>query len=71
MSLFGLSLIGLRSFAVLAEGLVMLLASLIIRDLGSSRWAQILGTEPRRGPFTRIIKGKPRSLDARFFSPLV
>ncbi len=44
LTLFGPSLIGLRSFAVLAEGIVMLLAGLMIRDLGGSRWAQILGT---------------------------
>jgi 4-amino-4-deoxy-L-arabinose transferase-like glycosyltransferase len=43
LTLFGPSLIGLRSFAVLAEGLVMLLAGWMIRDLGGSRWAQILG----------------------------
>jgi 4-amino-4-deoxy-L-arabinose transferase-like glycosyltransferase len=43
LTLFGLSLIGLRSFAVLAEGLVMLLTGLMIRDLGGGRWAQILG----------------------------
>ncbi len=43
LTLFGPSLIGLRSFAVLAEGIVMLLAGLMIRDLGGSRWAQILG----------------------------
>ncbi len=41
--LFGLSPIGLRSFAVIAEGIVMLLAGLMIRDLGGNRWAQILG----------------------------
>ena len=43
LTLFGLSPIGLRSFAVIAEGLVMLLTGLMIRDLGGSRWAQILG----------------------------
>lgn len=43
LTLFGPSVIGLRSFAVLAEGLVMLLVGLMIRDLGGSRWAQILG----------------------------
>ncbi|HVO41526.1 MAG TPA: glycosyltransferase family 39 protein [Aggregatilineales bacterium] len=43
LSLFGPSLIGLRFSAVLAEGMVMLLAGLMIRDLGGSRWAQILG----------------------------
>ncbi|HUI89219.1 MAG TPA: glycosyltransferase family 39 protein, partial [Anaerolineales bacterium] len=43
LALFGLSPIGLRSFAVIAEGLVMLLTGLMIRDLGGSRWAQILG----------------------------
>lgn len=44
LSLFGLSPIGLRSLAVLAEGLVMLLTGLMIRDLGGSRWAQIIGS---------------------------
>ena len=43
LSLFGPSVIGLRSFAVLAEGIVMFLAGLMIRDLGGRRWAQILG----------------------------
>jgi len=43
LTIFGLSLIGLRSFAVLAEGIVMLLTGLMIRDLSGSRWAQILG----------------------------
>jgi 4-amino-4-deoxy-L-arabinose transferase-like glycosyltransferase len=42
LTLFGASLIGLRSFAVLAEGGVMLLAGLMARDLGGGRWAQIL-----------------------------
>ena len=43
LALFGLSPIGLRFFAVVAEGGVMLLAGLMIRDLGGGRWAQILG----------------------------
>jgi len=43
LALFGLSPIGLRSFAVIAEGIVMLLTGLMIRDMGGSRWAQILG----------------------------
>jgi 4-amino-4-deoxy-L-arabinose transferase-like glycosyltransferase len=41
--LFGPSVIGLRFFAILAEGIVMLLAGLMIRDLGGRRWAQVLG----------------------------
>ncbi|MGA7192678.1 MAG: glycosyltransferase family 39 protein [Anaerolineales bacterium] len=44
LDLFGLSPIGLRSFAVIAEGIVMVMMGLMIRDLGGSRWAQILGT---------------------------
>ena len=43
LALFGLSPIGLRSFAVIAEGLVMLLTGLMIRDLGGRRWMQIIG----------------------------
>lgn len=43
LTLFGPSLIGLRLFAAVAEGIVMLLVGLMIRELGGSRWAQILG----------------------------
>jgi 4-amino-4-deoxy-L-arabinose transferase-like glycosyltransferase len=43
LALYGLSPIGLRSFAVIAEGMVMLLTGLMIRDLGGRRWAQVLG----------------------------
>ena len=43
LSLFGPSVIGLRSLAVLTEGIVMLLVGLMIRDLGGRRWAQVLG----------------------------
>jgi hypothetical protein len=43
LALFGPSPIGLRAFAVLAEGLVMLLAGLMVRDLGGGRRAQVLG----------------------------
>lgn len=43
-TMFGLSPIGLRVFAVLAEGMVMLLTGLMVRDLGGGRWAQILGS---------------------------
>ncbi len=35
--LFGLSPVGLRSFVVLAEALVMLLTGLMVRDLGGGR----------------------------------
>ena len=57
LSLFGLSLIGLRSFAVLAEGIVMLLAGLMIRDLGGGRWAQILGAVAVATTPNSIIQG--------------
>jgi 4-amino-4-deoxy-L-arabinose transferase-like glycosyltransferase len=55
--LFGPSLIGLRSFAVLAEGLVVLLAGLMIRDLGGGRWAQILGAVAVATTPNSIIQG--------------
>ena len=42
LALYGHSLIGLRSFAVLAEGLVVLLTGLMVRELGGRRPAQIL-----------------------------
>jgi hypothetical protein len=57
LSLYGPSVIGLRSFAVLAEGLVMLLAGLMIRDLGGSRWAQILGAVAVATTPNSVIQG--------------
>lgn len=55
--LFGPSLIGLRFFAVLAEGLVMLLTGLMIRDLGGSRWTQLLGVVAVATTPNSIIQG--------------
>jgi 4-amino-4-deoxy-L-arabinose transferase-like glycosyltransferase len=57
LTLFGPSLIGLRSFAVLAEGSVMLLAGLMVRDLGGGRWAQILGAVAVATTPNSIIQG--------------
>jgi Dolichyl-phosphate-mannose-protein mannosyltransferase len=44
LTLFGPSLIGFRFFSVLAQGCIMLLAGLIVRELGGGRWAQVLAT---------------------------
>ncbi len=55
--LFGPSVIGLRSFAVLTVGIVMLLAGLMIRDLGGSRWAQVLGAVAVSTTPSSIIQG--------------
>lgn len=41
MSLFGLSLIGLRLFSVLAQATVVFLSGLMARDLGGGRMAQV------------------------------
>ena len=41
LSLFGLSLIGLRMFAVLAQAIVIVVSGLMARDLGGSRAAQV------------------------------
>ncbi len=57
LALFGPSVIGLRSFAVLAEGIMMLLTGLMIRDLGGSRWAQILGAVAVATTPNSIIQG--------------
>ena len=57
LTLFGPSLIGLRAFAVLAEGLVMLLAGLMIRDLGGERWAQVLGAVAVATTPNSIVQG--------------
>ncbi|HLF28385.1 MAG TPA: glycosyltransferase family 39 protein [Anaerolineae bacterium] len=42
LELFGPSLVGLRLFAALAQSIVMLLAGLMARELGGSRFAQIV-----------------------------
>jgi 4-amino-4-deoxy-L-arabinose transferase-like glycosyltransferase len=57
LTLFGLSPIGLRSFAVIAEGLVMLLTGLMIRDLGGGHWAQVLGAVAVATTPNSIVQG--------------
>jgi 4-amino-4-deoxy-L-arabinose transferase-like glycosyltransferase len=57
LAVFGPSLLGLRSFAVLAEGIVMLLTGLMVRDLGGSRWAQVLGAVAVATTPISIIQG--------------
>ncbi len=42
LKMFGLSLVGLRLFSVLAQVLVILVSGLMVRDLGGGRLAQIL-----------------------------
>src|SRR5215210_2505140 len=44
LELFGPSLPGLRLFAALAQGVVMLLAGLMARALGGGRWAQVIAS---------------------------
>lgn len=41
LSLFGLSLVGLRLFSVLAQAVVILVSGLMARDLGGNRLAQV------------------------------
>src|SRR5580700_2340862 len=41
LSLFGLSLIGLRMFSVVAQALVIVVGGLMARDLGGGRLAQV------------------------------
>jgi 4-amino-4-deoxy-L-arabinose transferase-like glycosyltransferase len=57
LTLFGPSLIGLRSFAVLAEGLAMLLTGLMVRELGGGRWAQVLAAVAVATTPNSIIQG--------------
>ncbi len=57
LTLFGLSPIGLRFLAVVAEGIVMLVAGLMIRDLGGGRWAQILGAVAVATTPNSIVQG--------------
>lgn len=42
LSLFGLSLVGLRMFSVLAQAIALVVAGLIARELGGGRWAQVV-----------------------------
>jgi 4-amino-4-deoxy-L-arabinose transferase-like glycosyltransferase len=42
LELFGTSLVGFRFFAVLAQSIAMVMAGLMARELGGSRWAQIV-----------------------------
>ncbi|HTX92949.1 MAG TPA: glycosyltransferase family 39 protein [Anaerolineales bacterium] len=42
LSLFGGSLVGLRLFPALAQGLVLILAGLMARELGAARWGQVV-----------------------------
>ena len=57
LTLFGPSLIGLRAFAALAEGVVLLLTGLMIRDLGGSRWAQVVGAVAAATSPMSIVQG--------------
>jgi len=41
LSLFGLSLVGLRMFSVVAQALVIVISGLMARDLGGGRFAQV------------------------------
>ncbi len=40
--LFGTSLVGIRFFPALAQGLVLILTGLMVRRMGGNRWAQII-----------------------------
>src|SRR3989337_4196065 len=42
LELFGPSLVGVRLFSALAQSIVMLLAGLMARELGGSRFAQVV-----------------------------
>lgn len=44
LALFGLNMVGLRLFSVLAQAAVVVLAGLMARDLGGSRLAQVTAT---------------------------
>lgn len=40
MAIFGISLVGLRLFSVIAQAIVIFVSGLMARDLGGNRWAQ-------------------------------
>ncbi len=54
LELFGPSIVGVRLFVALAQSIAMLLAGLIARELGGSRWAQIVAA--------LAVAGAPSSL---------
>jgi 4-amino-4-deoxy-L-arabinose transferase-like glycosyltransferase len=41
-SLFGTSLVGIRFFPAMAQGLVLVLTGLMVRRMGGNRWAQVI-----------------------------
>ncbi len=42
LSLFGLSLVGLRMFSVIAQFIALIVAGLMAKELGGNRWAQVV-----------------------------
>jgi hypothetical protein len=42
-TLFGISLVGIRFFPALAQGLVLVLTGLMVQRMGGNRWAQVIG----------------------------
>lgn len=42
-ALFGVSLVGIRFFPAVAQGLVLILTGLMVRRMGGNRWAQVVG----------------------------
>ncbi len=41
--LFGTSLVGIRFFPAVAQGLVLILSGLLVQRMGGNRWAQVIG----------------------------
>ncbi|MDE3200993.1 MAG: glycosyltransferase family 39 protein [Acidobacteriota bacterium] len=42
LSLFGLSLVGLRMFSVIAQSIALVVSGLMAKELGGNRWAQVV-----------------------------
>ena len=40
--LFGTSLVGIRFFPAVAQGLVLVLTGLMVKRMGGNRWAQVI-----------------------------
>jgi hypothetical protein len=42
-TLFGTSLVGIRFFPAVSQGVVLILTGLMVRRMGGNRWAQVIG----------------------------
>jgi len=49
--LFGTSLLGIRFFPAISQGLVLILTGLMVRRMGGKRWAQVIAAGTNVNPY--------------------